>query len=130
MKSGNITKIMGNRKKIFASYGLIGYIGHFFLIVSALNLYSDGDRFISCGTSTAEGREESSAVYDTALMLLSIYHIIEWARFTIMLTAIFVGVNLMIFWYILGLNSLFGFAAYIACHYYRLNADGKACAEH
>ena len=47
----NLTKVMSNKKMIFATYGLIGYIGQFLLIISAINHYSDGDRFLICGTS-------------------------------------------------------------------------------
>lgn len=49
----NFSKIIGNRKLIFGSWGLLGYIGQFLLIVSGLNVYSDQDRFIlGCDPST------------------------------------------------------------------------------
>lgn len=44
----NMAKIIGNRKLIFGTWGLIGYIGQFILIVSVINVYSDFDRFIPC----------------------------------------------------------------------------------
>ena len=44
----NMAKIIGNRKLIFGTWGLIGYIGQFILIVAVINVYSDFDRFIPC----------------------------------------------------------------------------------
>lgn len=44
----NMAKIIGNRKLIFGTWALIGYIGQFILIVSVINVYSDFDRFIPC----------------------------------------------------------------------------------
>jgi hypothetical protein len=114
-------------KWIFASWALIGYIKDFLLIITVINIYSDVDRKKLCpGMTTAE---ESSDVYDIALILLAAFHLIEWFRFTLFLIAIFLGVNFMTIWYILKLNTLFGIAAYIAAHVKRYNADGKACAD-
>lgn len=117
---------MSNRKLIFASYGFLGYIGQFLLVVSAINHFSDGERLHSCA---GKHGEEASRVYDTALSLLIIYHLIEWGRFILMLTTMFIGSNLMWIWYGLSLNTLFGVAAYIACHVYRFRASGKDCED-
>ena len=45
-QSENFTKIIGNRKLIFGTWGLIGYLIQFILIVSVINVYSDIDRHI------------------------------------------------------------------------------------
>jgi len=136
IKPGSLSKIMGNRKMIFGFYALAGYLGQFFLVVSAINLYSDGDRGVRCGSYAKGGENEFhpdrmavSSVYDLSLLLLAIYHIIEWVRFTILLTCMFIGVNLLHVWYFLGLNTIYGIAAYICCHVQRFSSDGYDCAD-
>lgn len=128
-KPAHFTKVVTNTKKVFAVWALIGYLGQFLLVVSAINLYSDSARNLKCGSSLVDPTEDPALVYDTALKLLAVYHIIEWVKFTLFLTIAFIGVNLMHVWYILCINSLFGIAAYITCHVQRFNDDGKACAD-
>ena len=96
-QSENFSKIIGNRKLIFGTWGLIGYIGQFILIVAVVNVYSDADRLLPCnivGVDTTDGSGQS-AVYDTALQLMASYHIIEWVRFTIFLVTLLLGQNFM-----------------------------------
>ena len=73
--------------------------------------------------------EDASEVLDTAILLLLIFHLIEWLRYTVFLCSIFIGVNLIQVFYGLILNSLFGIAVYIFAHIVRLSEDGKACSE-
>ena len=39
------------------------------------------------------------------------------------------GSNFMELWYVMGLNSLYGIAAYIYCHVARYNYNGQNCAD-
>jgi len=68
-------------------------------------------------------------VFDTPLLLLSLYHMIEWLRATIMLTVVCIGVNLMIVWYATILNSLFGLVSYIFAISVAFSEEGKSCSE-
>lgn len=125
----NLAKIIGNRKLIFGTWALIGYVGQFILIVAVINAYSDDDRHIPCGIPSIDGNEEQvSGVYDMALRILASYHIIEWVRFVIFLTTMLLGSNFLPLWYILSLNTPFGIAAYIYCHVIRFSGNGLACA--
>ena len=128
-RSENMAKIIGNRKLIFGTWGLIGYIGQFILIVSVINVYSDKDRFLSCGIRDLKTPEDNAAVYDMALRLLGAYHIIEWVRMTIFLVTLLLGTNFLPVWYATSLNTLYGIAAYIYCHVTRFSGYGKECAE-
>ena len=128
-KSENMAKIIGNRKLIFGTWGLIGYIGQFVLIVSVINVYSDKDRFLSCGIADLKTPADNAAVYDMALRLLGAYHIIEWVRMTIFLVTLLLGQNFMPIWYFTSLNTLFGIAVYIVVHVVRFSGNGKECAE-
>ena len=128
-RPANMAKIIGNRKLIFGTWGLIGYIGQFILIVSVLNVYSDKDRFISCGIADLKTPDDNAAVYDMALRLLGAYHIIEWVRMTIFLVTLLLGQNFMPIWYALSPNTLYGIAVYIYVHVVRFSGYGKECAE-
>ena len=128
-KSENMAKIIGNRKLIFGTWGLIGYIGQFILIVSVINVYSDKDRFLSCGIADLKTPADNAAVYDMALRLLGAYHIIEWVRMTIFLVTLLLGQNFMPIWYFTSLNTLYGIAVYIYVHVIRFSGNGKECAE-
>ena len=128
-KSENMAKIIGNRKLIFGTWGLIGYIGQFILIVAVINVYSDKDRFLSCGIDSLKTPADNAAVYDMALRLLGAYHIIEWVRMTIFLVTLLLGQNFMPIWYLTSLNTLYGIAVYIYVHVIRFSGDGKECAE-
>ena len=129
-QSENFSKIIGNRKLIFGTWGLIGYIGQFILIVSVINVYSDQDRHNSCKIAELEGdMDKTSELYDMPLRVLGAYHIIEWVRMVIFLVTLLLGQNFMPIWYLTSLNTLFGIAAYITCHVVRYSGNGMECAE-
>ena len=73
--------------------------------------------------------DSASAIFDTAIKLAGIFHIIEWIRTTILLTVIFIGVNFMHVWYVTGLiSSLYGIAVFIYLQVVYASASSKACA--
>ena len=74
--------------------------------------------------------DDASSVYDLAIKLAGIYHVIEWIRTTILLTTICIGVNLMTVWYISSIAALYGIGVFAYIHYiYLASAEGKACAD-
>ena len=128
MAPSNMTKITSNRKAIFGTWCLITYIGQFLLIVMCINDYSDGDRHIKCGSYPKDGKGPT-AVYDTALLVLAIYHLIEWVRVIVFAVCVIIGANLMIIWYITIPNAVFGIVAYIIANVARFGEDGQDCAD-
>ena len=76
-----------------------------------------------------EDLEAQSKIFDPALALLCSYHIVEWFRMTLFLVTLILGVNLFHFWYILGLNTLYGFAVHIYIHVARFSEPGSSCAD-
>lgn len=129
-QSENFAKIIGNRKLIFGTWGLIGYVGQFILIVSVINVYSDQDRFNLCGIKDLDSdNDKRSELYDMPLRILGAYHIIEWVRMTIFLVCLLLGQNFMPIWYMTSLNTIFGIACYITVHVVRFSGDGKLCAD-
>ena len=74
-----------------------------------VNFYGDIDRFTKCDKDSDQTPEEAAAVFDLPLLLLAIYHIIEWLKVTATLTIICVKVNLVMCYYIVTpLNTLYG----------------------
>ena len=63
------------------------------------------------------------------LMLLSIFHIIEWLRATFLLTVILIGVNWAIVWYLTAANTLYVIICYAFVHMVYFRDDGKLCGE-
>ena len=70
-------------------------------------MYSDG---------TLITGNDASAVYDMAIYLLGVFHMIEWIRTTILLTVVCIGTNLMHIWYLSALSMLYGIAVFVYAH--------------
>ena len=116
-------------------------------MLHVINAYSDFDRFIPCKNNDGsyifygelpllydpqkamEANTYSTDAYDLPLLLLGIYHIIEWSRMTLFLTSVLLGSNFLRIWYATSLNTLFGIAAYITCHIARYSGNSTLCAE-
>lgn len=114
-------------------YGLnltFWYLAQFIGAVATINLYSDGDRLFKCAeTGTLSDPEESSKVYDFPLLMIAIYHIIEWLRTTLLLTVSCIGINWSLGWYVTMPNTLYGIVAYAIVHMAYFSDDGKACKD-
>ena len=128
-----MTKFL-NKKWIMFTF-IIGfyYLIQFICCVCACNFYSDHSRYNNCARpdkSLIKG-EDASEVYDMAIKLAGIFHVIEWIRTTALLFVIVcIGANLMHAWYITGiLSSLFGIAVFIYLHVVYASDDSKACAD-
>lgn len=83
---------------------------------------------MSPGYAPQDVMDASSKVYDTAIALVSIFHMIEWLRQTVFLTSALVNVNLVPLFYALSINIPFGFIAMLVAIAARFSADGKDCA--
>lgn len=119
--------------KKFGMFGsIVGfyYIVQFICCVAACNFYSDISRISPCtsGNLIISGGD-ASAVYDTAIKLAGIFHIIEWIRTTLLLTVICIGVNLMKFWYVTMITALYGIGVFIYVMVVIGSEDGIACAD-
>ena len=157
MGPANAVKVMQKKMAVFGTYALIIYLIEFCMVVYSLHSWSSGTcieessssssghrllrmletttddcvdntegRFQLCGSATTI--DDAEAVYDTAILLFFIYHAIEWVRYTIFLTSILLGVNLVGVFYLLGLNSLFGIVVFIVGILARFGGDGADCA--
>ena len=69
-------------------------------------------------------------MFDTPLLALAIYHIIEWVKATLLLTVVLVGVNLMHVYMIMSfLNTIWGVVAIVWTMMVRFSPEGEECAK-
>jgi hypothetical protein len=73
--------------------------------------------------------DAASKVYDVAILLATIFHMIEWLRQTVFLTSALVNVNLVPLFYAMSVNIPFGFIAMLVAIGVRFSGDGRDCAE-
>jgi hypothetical protein len=66
-------------------------------------------------------------VFDLPLLLLAIFHIIEWIRATFLLGIACIGVNWMWFWYLTIPNTIYGLVTYAFVHMAYFDDNGKLC---
>ena len=125
-----VTRLLNKKWIMFALIVGFYYIIQFICCVCACNFYSDHDRFNNCTREDGSviAGEDASKVYDMALYLLGIFHVMEWIRTTILLTVICIGANLMIAWYLSGLSALYGIAVFIYAHVIYASDDSVACS--
>ena len=126
LRPANLNCVVSKNGKIFIPLLTLLVFSRFILIVASLNFYSDVDRFTICGGKTTS--EESAAVFDTAIQLYAIHHIIEYCRILILWAVATVGASLAILYYILSPNVLLGFVAFIVTAISRFGGAGGECA--
>lgn len=103
------------------------YLIQFACCVSACNFYSDQSRLSPClrnDGSFVEAGNQASAVYDAAIKLAGVFHVMEWVRTTILLVVICLGVNLMHVWYLSAFTCLYALGVFGYLHLVYLSADG------
>lgn len=126
----NMTKLFNKNRLLYGSLLTIYYLLQFVCCVATANVYSDVDRNNPCSmtgeTSTPAG---ASAVYDLPLLLLGVFHMVEWLRAAVLLVVTCIGANVSILWYLTTLNSLYGLAAYVVAQLVYVSDDGQMCME-
>lgn len=95
--------------------------------IAITNFYSDTDRFLSCRIDNYRKPLDAAAVFDEPLLILAIYHLIEWIRTTVLLATICMGSSLSCLmwpWYLTVFNTLFGLGAIIKTMSVLSSAEG------
>lgn len=111
----------------FMFISAIPYMFHFFFTVYGVDQYSDWKRNIECGEST--NAIEAEAIFESSVGLTTVFHMVEWIRWTFFLTSVLVGSNMMPVFYFLGaLNGLYGVVALIYS-YCIVMASPSDCSE-
>jgi len=81
------------------------------------------------GVSVADG-EIASGIFDTAIALVTVFHMIDWIRWLMLLTSALVSVNLMSIYYFLSIiNIPFGIISLLIAIATRFSEDGNDCAQ-
>ena len=122
--------MLNRTKKVYAVTITFWYLAQFIGAVAVINLYSDIERLTPCAdTGDLADPEKSSEVYDLVFVLLGIFHMVEWVRYTILLTVVCIGVNVTVLWYITIPNTIYGLIAYAITHMVYFSDDGSACSD-
>ena len=120
-----LTLYLNRSKLIFGLLVGVWYLAQFIGCVACINLYSDNERNFPCAlTGDLANPENAAKVFDTPLLMLAIFHIIEWIRATFLLTVTLIGVNWAIVWYLTTPNTLFGLVVYAYVHMVYTSEDG------
>jgi len=115
-------KILNGKFKTFSAIIGVYYLLQFICCICTAAYYSDYERSNPCNVG------EESNIFDLPLLLLAIFHIMEWIRATVLLTVVCVGVNLMHVWYFTIFNTLFGLIVYLYVHSVIFGTEGRACS--
>lgn len=104
------------------------YLYHLIWTMSGVNNFSSQSRLVPCG-KTQGTPAEASAVYDTAIALVTAFHMIEWIKWTLFITTCMVGANLLsLFYFLTVINLPFGIIAMLIGIVTRYGEDGDACS--
>ena len=111
LKTEHVTKILTANYVKFGLGFLVCYGITFTLMIRGVSSYSEiGDNMLCGGLQTIE---EAEAVFDNAILIITIYHLIEWLRWAILITVCFIGHDLIPIWYLTSVNTLFGVGAHV-----------------
>lgn len=102
------------------------YCYHFVWTVAGVNAYVDITRLNLCGGATVA--DDASAVFDTAIAISSIFHMIEWVRWTFFITSALVTVNLLPVFKVISIYVPFCFIASLIAIFTRYSSNGDSCA--
>jgi len=126
-------KIVTTKWGVFTVLGACCYLYEFILTIAGVNNYTDVTRFTACGTvktttysSVKDAEAAASAVYDLPILLVTIWHMIEWLRWTTFLTMTLVDANLIPLFYFLGLAIPYGFIICIVVIISRFSGNQNA----
>lgn len=127
LKPENLATILDNRWGLFTILGGIIYTYHLLWTITGVDKFTDITRFNMCGD--AKDKYEASAIFDAAVGMVTIFHMIEWVRQAIFLTCALVGVNLVSVYYCLSINVPYGVIAMLTAIISRNSSNGSDCAE-
>jgi len=122
LKPEVLFKIVTTRWGIITIIAGACYLYEIIWTISGVNNYTDITRNTLCGSiktgyeassktaaTLAAAQAASSAVYDTPILLVTYWHMIEWVRWTVLLTTALVDANLIHLFIVLGLAIPYGF---------------------
>ena len=119
-------KILATKWVLFTCLGGFTYFYHFAWTVTGVDNFCDYTRNNACGDKSGD---DASAILDTAIALVTVFHMIEWLRQTVFLTTALVNVNLMPLYYFLSINVPFGFIAMLIGVATGFSSAGGECQE-
>jgi len=114
------------------------YLYEIIWTIAGVNNYTDISRKALCGSlvtkfaatpTSKEAVAAASAVYDLPILLATYWHMVEWIRWTTLLTVALVDANLIPVFYFLSLIIPYGFVISVVVFIMRQGGDLAACAD-
>ena len=90
-----------------------------------VNMYADYTRFAYCSEQMLE---DATKVFDIAIQMSTVWHMLEWVRWTVFLTSTLSDKNFLIIFKFMQLNIYFGVVACITAIITRYSSDGQICS--
>jgi hypothetical protein len=120
-------KIVWNNWGWFTILGGFVYFYHLCFTIAGVNNYSDITRKALCGD--AKNADDASGIMDTAIVMVTVYHMIEWLRWLVWCTTATVGVDLIPLFYGVSLfNIPFGIISMLVAIGSRFSGSASDCA--
>jgi len=71
------------------------YCYHLLFTIAGVNNYTDITRNAKCDSASRLTADQNSAIMDTAILIVTIFHMAEWIRWLLFLTSALVNVDLI-----------------------------------
>jgi hypothetical protein len=120
-------KIVSEKWGTFCLFTSVIYTYHLLWCIAGVNVYADYTRKMPCGDESMTA-EAATTVFDVAIAMCVVFHMIEWIRWTLLLTAALVEANLLPLFNALQINIPFGVIACLVAIVTRYGSEGSSCA--
>lgn len=123
-------KIISTKWGVFTIIGGFVYCYHLIFTIAGVNNYTDITRMEKCTDNSQLSKDEISAIMDTPIAIVTIFHMAEWIRWLLFLTAALVNVDLIKPYYALSaINIPFGIIALLIGIGGRFGSSAAQCSD-
>lgn len=123
-------KIISTKWGVFTFIGGFVYLYHLFFTIAGVNNYTDITRTMDCNANVKQSAELNTAIMDVPIAVVTIFHMLEWIRWLLFLTAALVNVDLIRPYYALScLNIPFGIIALLIGIIGRFGTEASQCSD-
>lgn len=104
----NTYEILQKRWVLFTLFCFVIYSYHFTMCIYGVDMFCHYTRFLPCGGNKETDYALNSAVLDSWILVVTIFHMIEWIRQWVFITTVLVGINWVSIYYALSVNIPYG----------------------
>lgn len=104
----NTYEILQKRWVLFTLFCFVIYSFHFCMCIYGVDMFCHFTRFAPCGGNTDTAYSLNSGVLDSWILVVTIFHMIEWIRQWVFITTVLVGINWVSIYYAFSINIPYG----------------------